>query len=278
MENNKEGNSNLYLPVLANKVANLCREVGQWMLNERKNFNLEKVEFKGVNDLVSYVDKQAEATIITNLQNYLPDAGFVSEEGTISSSDGLTHPGSGKYWIIDPLDGTTNFIHGLPIFAVSVALMVDNVLQIGCVYEPNKDECFLAWKGGGSYLNNTQIHVKSNTTIEGSLLATGFPYSQFKHMDGYLATIGEMMQRSHGLRRMGSAAVDLAYTACGRFDGFFEYYLKAWDCAAGILLVQEAGGQVTDFSGKENYLFGGEIIAAGGCHTQMQDVISRQWR
>ena len=164
-------------------------------------------------------------------------------------------------WIIDPLDGTTNFIHAVPAFSVSVALEKDGELLIGIVYEINLDECFYAWKNGGAYLNGKKISVTGGSSLKGSLIATGFPYKEFSQMDRFFFTLKFLFNKTHGVRRLGSAAVDLAYVACGRFDGFFEYNLNPWDVAGGGLIVREAGGKVTDFSGGQNFLFGKEIIA-----------------
>ena len=262
------------LEKLAQEVGALATKAGIYIRNERLSFDPNRIEHKGLNDLVSYVDKEAEQMIVAGLRKLLPDAGFVTEEGTVSKSDGLTDPGPGTYWIIDPLDGTTNFIHGLPIYAVSIGLSIAGTLALGCVYEPNHAELFLAWQDGGAWLNGKRIHVQPTPSLAGGLLATGFPYSKFDKQAAYLATIDEMMRSSHGLRRMGSAAVDLAYTACGRFEGFFEYNLKAWDVAGGIVLVREAGGKVTDFAGGDNCLYGGQLIAAGPSHASMQALIA----
>jgi myo-inositol-1(or 4)-monophosphatase len=165
-------------------------------------------------------------------------------------------------WIIDPLDGTTNFIHKLPVFSVSIGLMQNNELILGVVYECNRDEMFYAWKGSKAYLNNEQIFVKQNTELSKSLLATGFPYYDFEVMENYLATLKYLMVNTQGMRRMGSAAVDLAYTACGRFDGFFEYGLHPWDVAGGAFIVQQAGGKLSTFSGSNNYVFDKTLIAS----------------
>ncbi len=265
------------LQALAEALAQITERIGHFLQAERAAFDPSRVEHKGLNDLVSYVDRQAEQQAIAALQALLPEAGFVTEEGTLAHSDGRTHPGPGAYWIIDPLDGTTNYIHGLGIYACSIALLHERQLRVGAIAVPVRQEVFMAWQGGGAYLNGQRLAVSPATTFGQSLLATGFPYQRFERMAEYLAVIEQMMHTSHGLRRMGSAAVDLAWTAAGRFEGFFEYNLKAWDAAAGILLVQEAGGTVTDFRGGEDYLFGGEIIAAGGIHAPMLDLIGRHW-
>src|SRR5690606_20237381 len=150
-------------------------------------------------------------------------------------------------WIIDPLDGTTNFIHGIPAFAVSIALQYQKEIVLGVVYEIGKDECFYAWKGSKAYLNNQEIQVSENKKVADTLLATGFPYYDFARKDAYMELFGDLIQNCHGLRRIGAASVDLVYTACGRFDGYFEYNLKPWDIAAGMFIVERAGGKVTDF-------------------------------
>jgi myo-inositol-1(or 4)-monophosphatase len=228
------------------------------MAEERKTFDDSKIEVKGVHDLVSYVDKAAEIRIVEALQNLIPDVGFIAEEGTNDKR------GERFNWVIDPLDGTTNYIHGLPIYSVSIALLDNNELVSGVVYEVGHDECFYAWKGGGAFLNGKSIRVSTRSEIGNALLATGFPYSDFSRLDAYVEMFKWAMTSARGVRRLGSAAADLAYVACGRFDAFWEYDLKPWDVAAGALLVTEAGGKVTDYKGGSDYLFGKEIVATNG--------------
>ncbi len=249
----------------------LIREVGQYIRTEAARFDYHVVEEKGRNDLVSYVDKRAEKMLVRGLQDILPEAGFITEEGT------ATHRQEKLRWVIDPLDGTTNFTHGLPVYAISVALLAGEELVAGVVYEINKEEMFWATKGGGAWLGDKRIYVSGREKLAESLLATGFPYYNFDRMEAYLRILNDFMQATHGLRRMGSAAVDLAYVACGRFEGFFEYNLNAWDVAAGSLLVSEAGGRVTDFRLGNNFLFGKEIIAGGQVLPAMQQVIAQHW-
>lgn len=160
------------------------------------------------------------------------------------------------------MDGTTNFIHGLPIFSISIALAHKNEIIAGVIYEINQDECFYAWKNGGAFLNGKQIYVSKTDKLDDSLLATGFPYYDYSRLDAYLQLFKHFMQNTRGVRRLGSAAVDLAYVACGRFDGFYEYGLNPWDVAAGIILVKEAGGNCIDFNEGKDYLYGREIIAS----------------
>ncbi|MDB4447617.1 inositol monophosphatase [Roseivirga sp.] len=250
----------------------LVKETGEFIRQESRKFDHSKIEYKGMNDLVSYVDKEAEKRLVKGLSEILPGSGFVAEEGT------STHRSDIYNWIIDPLDGTTNFTHGLPVYAVSVALVKRGVLTLGVVYEINRDECFHAIKDQGAFLNHSPIKVSETKTLEKALLATGFPYYNFDQMQQYLTIINEFMQTTHGLRRMGSAAVDLVYTACGRFEGFFEYNLNAWDVAAGALIVQEAGGKVTDFKGGEDYLFGREIVAGNATQPEMLATIQKHWK
>ena len=249
----------------------LIREVGSYIRSEAEKFDYNVVEEKGLNDLVSYVDKTAEQQLVDGLSKILPEAGFITEEGTAGHTSEMFR------WIVDPLDGTTNFTHGLPIYAISVALMDGNELVSGVVYEINKDEMFHAFKNGGAFLNGEQIEVSKRAKLSESLLATGFPYYNFEQMESYLKILNEFMQTTHGLRRMGSAAVDLAYVACGRFEGFFEYNLNSWDVAAGCLIIKEAGGRVEDFQGGDNFIFGKEIIAGGKVIDEMQSVITKYW-
>ncbi|RZK51046.1 MAG: inositol monophosphatase [Pedobacter sp.] len=218
-------------------------------------FDANKIEYKGLNDMVSYVDKNAEKQLVRNLSKLLPGAGFITEEETVNSY------GKDFTWIIDPLDGTTNFIHGIPTYSVSIALYEGNSPVIGVIYEINRGEMFYTYKGGPAFLNNKEIRVSNNSNLSQSLLATGFPYYQFDKQPQYMQLFTEMMQKCHGLRRIGSAAVDLAYVACGRFDAYFEYNLNSYDVAAGAYLVQQAGGIISNFAGGEEFLETRELLA-----------------
>lgn len=258
------------LQTLTREVVQLTREVSHFLLEENKAFRRSHVEYKGLNSLVSYVDKEAENRLVSGCRAILPQAGFLTEEGTTgASADGS----KGLVWIIDPLDGTTNFVHRLPVFSISVALALDGKPIAGVVAHVPNQEFYRAWKGGGAWCNDEPIRVSPQKELSKSLLATGFPYFEFDAIQSYLAIIHELMKSCHGLRRMGSAAIDLAYVARGIFDGFFEYNLAPWDVAAGICLVEEAGGKVSDFSGAPNALFGRQILAAGPVHDQVQAVI-----
>ncbi len=240
---------------LCQAVCTLTKKVGAFIKKEGEIFSADRIEIKGKNDFVSYVDKTSEQKLIEGLSLLLPEAGFIAEEGT-SSKKGIHYN-----WIIDPLDGTTNFIHGIPCFAISIALMYNNKIVLGVVYEINQDECFYAWEGSKAYLNEKEISVSDAKTLSDSLLATGFPYYDYDRQNEYLDLLKHFMKTTHGLRRPGSAATDLAYVACGRFDGFYEYGLQPWDVAAGAFIIQQAGGKVTDFKGADNYIFGKEIVA-----------------
>lgn len=213
------------------------------------------IETKSLNSLVTYVDKATEKKLVAQLQTIFPEASFLTEEATIEQQQ------NDWQWIIDPLDGTTNFIHRVPVFGISVALAYKNEIIIGVVYEPNRDECFYASKGHGAFLNGKPIQVSNTEKLSDCLLATGFPYYDYEHIDNYLLLMKYLMQNTRGIRRLGAAAIDLCYVASGIFDVFFEYSLSPWDVAAGSLIVQEAGGKVSDFVGDNNYLFGKQIIA-----------------
>jgi myo-inositol-1(or 4)-monophosphatase len=260
------------LEQITSQVSALARQTGEFVRNAAANFSTENIEYKGLNDMVSFVDKETEIRLVDGLKKILPEAGFIAEEGTGELTENQT-----LAWIIDPVDGTTNYMHGIPVFAISIALMQDKKIVSGVVYEVNRDECFAAWLGGGAYLNEKPIKVSSAKYLKDSLVATGFPYYDFELMENYIQILKELMQKSHGLRRLGAAAVDLAYTACGRFEGFFEYNLKPWDVAAGTLIVQEAGGTVRDFKGGDDFVFGRELIAGCGMFSELEALIQKNW-
>lgn len=228
------------------------------------------IEEKGRQNFVTEVDKEAEQILVSGLSKLLPEAGFIAEEGT-SNIRGET-----CNWVIDPVDGTTNFIHGVFPFAISVGLTENDVVVAGIVYEFGLDEFFYAWKGGGAWLNGKAIRVSLAPSVEQSLIATGFPYTNFKYMDQFMQSMDHFMKNSHGLRRLGSAATDIAYVACGRYDGFYEYGLNPWDIAAGMLLVQEAGGVISDFAGHTDPLFGEHIICSNSkVFNEFQSVLQK---
>ena len=260
------------LSLLLDLTRKVAEDVGTFIEKERMHFSMDRVEHKGFNDLVSYVDKEAEQQCVSRLQEIFPEAGFITEEGT-NTTQGETYN-----WVIDPLDGTTNFIHGLPVFAVSIALMEQEEVVLGVVYEVNRKECFYAYKGGGAFCNGVAIQVSKAPNLAASLIATGFPYYQFDLIDRYMAIMKSLMQKTHGLRRLGSAAVDLCYVAAGRSEGYFEYNLNSYDVAAGVLLVQEAGGQVTDFGGGRDFIFGRHVVATNRLiHQELMEVVGEHW-
>lgn len=242
------------LEVLCHQVNQLSKEVGTFIKSQQ--IAVTDVETKSKNSLVTYVDKTAEKMLVEKLSVLLPESGFIAEEGT------STKVGAIYNWIIDPLDGTTNFIHGVPCYCISIGLTRNNELVLGVIYEINLDELFYAWEGSKAFLNGKEISVTSTEKLEDSLIATGFPYYDYDRQTEYMNLFQDLMKNTRGLRRLGSAAVDLAYVACGRFDAFYEYSLNPWDVAAGAFIVQQAGGKVTDFSGGNNFLHGKEIIAS----------------
>jgi len=228
------------------------------------------IEEKGRQNFVTEVDKKAEQILVSGLSELLPGAGFIAEEGTSNKR------GDRYNWVIDPVDGTTNFIHGVFPFAISVGLTENSEVVAGIVYEFGLDELFYAWKGGGTWLNGKAIRVSMAPSVEQSLIATGFPYTNFKYMEQFMQSMDYFMKNSHGLRRLGSAATDIAYVACGRYDGFYEYGLHPWDIAAGMLLVKEAGGAVSDFAGHPDPLFSEHIICSNNkVFNEFQSVIRK---
>ncbi len=258
---------------LLEETATLVRRTGAWILEQQSLLSGLDVHDKGLNQLVSRVDREAEQRLVEALGRLLPGAGFITEEDTVAQERNREYT-----WIIDPLDGTTNFLHGLPLFSVSVALARGSELLLGIVDVPALNECFTALRGGGAWLNGASIRVSERDSLASSLLATGFPYTEFTQLPAYLEVLHRFMKDTRGLRRMGSAAIDLAYTSCGRFEGFFETGLAPWDVAAGILLVQEAGGTSSDFRGGSDMLFGKEIIAGNkAVHAAMLDCIQQHF-
>ncbi len=232
-----------------------------------------EISAKSPKDFVTEVDRACEAAITTAIRATFPEDSLLCEEGTLN--DGA----SGRRWIIDPLDGTLNFIHDFPVFSISIALQDANGdLLAGVVYQPVLDELFTATRGGGAFLNDKPIRVSNRNSTESFLFATGIPFTDYHYLDAYVAMLREVIRDSAGIRRAGSAAIDLAYTAAGRFDGFWEYRLFPWDYAAGVLLVREAGGIVTGFDGNGN-VFAHQSILAGSpvTHPLLQDMARRNF-
>lgn len=232
-----------------------AREAGRLIRRYVDRVDMLDISTKGRNDFVTQVDRQAEAEIIRVISGAYPDHSILAEESGQRSAD-ETHE-----WVIDPLDGTTNFLHGIPHFAVSIAYRQNGRLESGLVYDPLREEIFVASRGQGAHLNDRRIRVSKRSSMDGALLGTGFPFRLPQHMDAYLATFRTLMNQCGDVRRAGSAALDLAYVAAGRLDGFWEIGLAEWDLAAGCLLIQEAGGLVGDFSGSNQHMKSGNVIA-----------------
>ncbi|MGL4596493.1 MAG: inositol monophosphatase family protein [Bacteroidia bacterium] len=243
-----------HLQSLCEHVQVISLRVGAYIREEQKKLQHNQIEQKGRSNFVTHVDKQAEQFFVDALKPIFPEAGFITEE------DDSRERKSQWNWVIDPLDGTTNFIHGVPFYATSVALLRNDIPVLGVIYEINMDECFYAWENGGAWMNGQKISCSSASSISEALIGTGFPYSDAETQTTYMRLFTDLQNASHGMRRPGSAATDMAYVACGRFDAFYEYGLSAWDVAAGCVLVVEAGGAVSDFNGKANFVFGKQLI------------------
>jgi len=250
---------------------NAARRAGSAILRGLNRLESLHVSSKGRNDFVSDIDRKAEEIIVSTLQRSYPDDGILGEE----TGQRDAKPGNDYQWIIDPLDGTTNYLHGFPQFSISIARTCRGQLEHGVVFDPLRDEMFTASRGGGAQLNNSRIRVGKAIQLEQALLGTGFPYRDIDDIDGYLAMFKVMLSRTQGIRRPGSAALDLAYVAAGRLDGFWEANLQSWDIAAGCLLVREAGGLIGDFAGGENHLQSGNVICANPkLFAQMQKALA----
>jgi myo-inositol-1(or 4)-monophosphatase len=234
-----------------------ARAAGDLIVRYVDRIDTLKIAPKGRNDFVSEVDRQAEQEIIQILRKAYPGHVFLGEE---SGRQGAA--GDEYVWIVDPLDGTTNFLHGFPQFAVSIALMHRGVPEAGVIYDPMRQDLFTAKRGGGATLNNRRIRVTKLNSLAGALLGTGIPFKDQTHIDAYLGMLKALVRDTAGIRRAGSAALDLAYVAAGRLDGFWELGLQKWDIAAGVLLIKEAGGIVTDLDGGEGYMDSGNVLTA----------------
>jgi myo-inositol-1(or 4)-monophosphatase len=243
---------------ITESVVVLTRKTGLFLKSMVGKLHEGMIESKGQMDFVTEVDKKSEKLLLDGLLAIVPESGFLAEEGTYSNKGAVYN------WIVDPLDGTTNFIHGVSPFCISIALMENEELVIGVIFDPIQEECFTAWKDGPSLLNGKPIHTSSRSSLSQALVATGFPYTDFTLIDAYMDSLRELMETTHGIRRLGSAAIDLAYIACGRYDAFWEYHLKPWDVAAGTIIIQQAGGKVSDFYGGKDYLFGQTYVATNG--------------
>ena len=231
-----------------------ARRAGNLINRATRNLDAINVQQKAANDFVSDVDREAEQTIIRTLLEAYPDHAILAEESGRTGQSEHT-------WIIDPLDGTTNFLHGFPQYAVSIALMHKGVITQAVVYDPTRNDLFTATRGGGAFLNDTRIRVSKRTVLKTSLIGTGFPIRRFSQLDAYMGMLKSVIENTAGVRRAGAASLDLAYVAAGRLDGFWELNLKPWDIAAGALLITEAGGLVTDIEGNEGWLESGNVLA-----------------
>ena len=257
------------LEELTTHTIELSKSIGAWM-KEQTSIHEHVAEVKSENNLVTYVDKESERRFVEGLRKLLPEAGFVAEEGTGERN------ATGLNWVIDPLDGTTNFVHGMPVWCTSIGLCDGTKPILGVIFDPNANECFSAYSGGGATLNGQLIHVSKINSLQKSLLATGFPYDDFGREEEYIQLFRKLIRGTRGLRRLGSAALDMAWTACGRLEGFYEYGLNPWDVAAGSIIVQEAGGMVTEFNGGDNFIFGEDLVCTNAIvHSEMLDVIKK---
>ncbi|MDD2724486.1 MAG: inositol-1-monophosphatase [Methylovulum sp.] len=241
---------------MLNIAVRAARSAGELILRSSDNIGQLRIDQKGKNDYASEVDRMAEREIISIIKAAYPDHAILAEESG-------EHQGNDFVWVIDPLDGTTNFLHGFPQYAVSIALKHKGRLEVGVIYDPLRDELFTAKRGGGAMLNNRRLRVTQQLSLKGALLGTGFPFKTDLHLKAYMGMFSSLTMECAGIRRAGSAALDLAYVAAGRLDGFWEIGVMEWDIAAGVLLIKEAGGVVTDFSFNDGYLQSGNLIA--GC-------------
>jgi len=259
------------------EVETIARLGAERLMGFWRTLDPSQINEKARNDLVSAADLASERAILDAIQERFPDHRILSEEAGWSRTTG-----SGPTWIVDPLDGTTNFIHGMPQFAVSIGVAVDEKLEFGVILDPYKNDVFAAARGRGATWNGKACTISQRSGLGGTLLATGFPFKAHRLLDAYLAIFRDVFLRCKAIRRPGSAALDLAYTACGIFDGFFEFELSAWDIAAGALLVEEAGGVITDMDGGSDFLSSGNVVCgASGVHRELLEVVQNhreEWR
>lgn len=246
------------LKKITENICAVAEEAGEFIRKERVSFNPDNIRYKDTHDFVSYVDVSSEKLIVERLSGLIPGSGFIAEEGTVVQQK------SEYTWVIDPLDGTTNFLHNIGHHSVSIGLAHNMIPVAGAVLSIESGELFYAWKDGGAWLNNRKIHVSSVSSLNLSLVGTGFPVKNYSRLDDYLKCLEYFIRNTSGVRRMGSVAIDLSWLACGRFDAFFEYGLSPWDVTAGIIILREAGGRISTFGGDEEYVNGSEILAANG--------------
>lgn len=231
------------------------------------------VREKGHNELVTQADEEVQRFLAEQIRRHFPEHAILAEEDLAETQQDRT--GAPFRWIIDPIDGTTNFTHGVPPYGISLALQHEGQTVVGIVYDVPHDELFTAVRGGGLYVNGVRARVSQTETLREALITTGFPYREMAHLDAYLEALGRVIRATQGVRRPGAASVDLAWIACGRFDGFFETGLSPWDVAAGILLVEEGGGRVTDFHGRSNPIFARQLLATNGrLHERLCELVA----
>lgn len=247
-----------------------ARAGGEALLARYRDSTLE-AEVKAEFDYVSAADRESEAAVLATIRESFPEHDVLAEEsGRVDATD------AEHEWVIDPLDGTANFLQGLPMFAVSVACLRAGEVVVGVVLDPIRDNLFTATRGGGAFLNGRRMHVSELESADGAFLATGYPFRARQALDSYLQVFRDVFLRARGIRRCGAAALDLAFTACGTFDGFFEFRLSPWDVAAGALLIEEAGGRITDLDGEARYLETGNVVAgAAGVHTELLALVGK---
>lgn len=255
----------------AEEVKKLVYAVGEYIRSERITFQTSSVEHKDIYDMVSYVDKNSKQKLIQGLSAIFPGSSFRGEESGVQQNN------SAYNWIIDPLDGTTNFIHNIPHYCISIGLQYEGNLRAGWVYEICNNELYTAIKGEGAFLNNQKIMVTKTNELHQCLIGTGFPVRQYPQLGGYMQLLKWVIENTRGVRRLGTAAYDLCLVASGKYDAFYEPGLNAWDVAAGALIVEEAGGKVSDFKNGHEFLNGGEILASNGqIHDTMLNAIHQQ--
>lgn len=257
---------------ICEEVKQLSRDVGSFIKDELNKVNVEQIITKDHNSLVTYVDQTAERQIVEKLQKLIPEATFITEEATVEQKSG------DLVWIIDPLDGTNNFLQKIPHFAVSIALRQEDEMILGVVFDVMREECFSATKGGGAFLDGRPIHVSQKTEIQDCVLATGFPYTKSMNFKPLIQTLEHWMIHARGIRRFGAAALDLCFVAAGRIDCYYEFKLNIWDVAAGMLIVQEAGGNISDYAGGDTYKGGNQVVASNGkIHSYIIKILSENF-
>lgn len=259
----------LPLQQLCKKVQEIAVNAGAFLKDERSKFDASRIEEKSAHNYVTYVDKACEALLVKQLSALLPDAGFITEEGS------ATHTNETYCWVIDPLDGTTNFIHDMAPYCVSIALQSKDEILLGVVYEVCRNECFYSIKGAKAYLNGKEIKVSDTHILGDAFIALGFPYSFDSYRTMAVHLVKELYGNAGGSRLLGSAAAELCYVACGRFEARVEAFLGPWDVAAGGFILQQAGGKITDFNGGNTWLSGNQVLASNGkIHDIMLSLVS----